>query len=225
MNVRLDVYLMEVLMKLSNSVCICAIVAILFCAAYTKAEIYEYKGKDGVLHFTDSLAEVPEGKDVQVFGKKKQDSSKDEGRLVKQKADRAYFRRNYQEAIKLYNKVLAIEKKQSTLDKKNLRVVVDNLGKSYLALEDNREAKKIFETGLEKDSNNPIFYYDLACVYAQMNDLDQTLYNLKNAFRFKRHMMSGEHLPNPETDAFFARFMRDERFLQTLKEIRRGVFH
>ena len=210
-------------MKLSNSVCICAIVALLFCAA-SKAEIYEYKGKDGVPHFTDSLAEVPEGKEVKVFGKKKQDESKEEGRLVKQKADRAYVGRDFREAIKLYNKVIAIEKIHSTLDKKSWRTVVDNLGKSYRALGNNREAKKIFESGLKKDDTYPIFYYDLACVYAQMNNLDQTLYNLEMAFKYKRHLTSGVHLPNPETDAFFARFMRDERFLHTLKEIRRGVF-
>jgi len=212
---------MEWVMKLLDFVCVCTVIAMLFYPVFSKAEIYQYQDKDGVLHFTDSLAELPEGQQPQkVYGKKKPKASEDEELLLKE-AGNAYLKRDFKRAVKFYGKVLQIEKKEPTLDKNNWRVVADNLGMSYRALANHAEAIKMFEYGISKDGTYPMFYYHLACVYAEMNDLDRCLLNLKKAVRYKRNMIPGERFPNPATDASFARFMRNERFLKTLKEINR----
>jgi hypothetical protein len=57
----------------------------------------------------------------------------------------------------------------------NLQVLVDNLGMAYGITGDLKKASEIFEYGLSKDDTYPMFYYNLACTYAEMNDLDNTI--------------------------------------------------
>jgi len=132
----------------------------------------------------------------------------------------AYLKRDYKKAIEFYSKALELEKKEPTLDRNIWRVVVDNLGLSYGITGDNQKAKEIFEYGLSRDDKYPMFYYNLACASAEMNDLDSAIANLKRAFQFKDNMIPGEQVPNPETDDSFTRFLNNERFRQTLEELR-----
>lgn len=66
-----------------------------------------------------------------------------------------------------------------------------------------------------------MFHYNMACTYAEMNDEDQAIVYLKSAFENRDNMIEGEEMPDPATDDSFARFMKDEKFLKTLKEIKR----
>ncbi len=131
----------------------------------------------------------------------------------------AYLRQDYKKAIQLYSKALALEKKEPTLEKNIWRVVVDNLGMSYGISGDNKKAKEIFEYGLSKDDKYPMFYYNLACAYAEMKDLDNAIVNLKRAFKYKGNMIPGEQMPNPETDDSFSRYLKSEKFRRALREL------
>jgi tetratricopeptide (TPR) repeat protein len=194
-----------------------AVVAIVLCPTFSKAEIYQYKDKNGGLHFTDSRAEVPAGVHAKVIGERKEQSSVDDVELLKA-ADTAYQRHNFQKAIEFYEKIIEFEKTQPKLDKNTWRVAVDNLGMSYIEIGENDKAKQILEYGLSKDDTYPLFYYNLARVYAEMDDLDASLANLKKAFAYRNNLTPKEHLPNPATDVSFARFMRNERFLKAVEE-------
>ncbi len=207
----------DYMMKLSKRVCAFAVMAMVLCPAVTKAEIYQYRDKNGGLHFTDSLAEVPAGIHPKVIGDKKEESSEDHVELLKA-ADDAYLRHDFRKAIEFYEKIIEFEKRQPKLDKNTWRVAVDNLGMSYIELGKDAKAKQILEYGLSKDDTYPMFYYNLARVYAEMDDLDSSLANLKKAFEYRRNLMPKEHLPDPATDVSFVRFMRNERFLKTVEE-------
>lgn len=134
----------------------------------------------------------------------------------------AYLKRDYKQAIHFYSQALELEKKEPTLEKTIWRVLVDNLGMSYGISGDNKKAKEIFEYGLSKDDKYPLFYYNLACAHAEMNDLDNALKNLKVAFQYKDNMMPGERMPNPATDDSFSRFLKNEKFRQALEELGRA---
>lgn len=144
--------------------------------------------------------------------------AKETMRLVAQ-ASAAYLKKDYKKSIQLYSKVIDLERKQATLDKNIWRVVVDNLGMSYGISGDNKKAKEVFEYGLSKDGAYPMFYYNLACAHAEMNDLDNAIKNLRLAFNYKANMIPGEQMPDPAGDDSFARFLSDPRFRKLLEEI------
>jgi len=135
-------------------------------------------------------------------------------------ASAAYLKRDHKKAIQLYSKALDLEGKQATLDKNIWRVVVDNLGMSYGISGDNKKAKEVFEYGLSKDAAYPMFYYNLACAHAEMNDLDNAIKNLRLAFSYKANIIPGEQMPDPAGDDSFARFLSNPRFRKLLEEIR-----
>jgi hypothetical protein len=131
-----------------------------------------------------------------------------------------YLRNDFKNAIGPYSKALELEKTQPTLDKTLWHVLVDNLGMSYGITGDLKKAKETFEYGLTKDDAYPLFYYNLACTYAEMNDLENAIKQLKRAFEYRRNMLPGETMPDPSKDDSFQRFMRSPQFLAVLNEIK-----
>jgi len=131
-----------------------------------------------------------------------------------------YIEGRYKQAIEPYQKALDLEKKESALEKNLWRVLVDNLGISYGITGDLKKAKETFEYGLSKDPTYPMFHYNMACTYAEMNDRDNAIVWLRTAFEHRKNMIEGEQMPDPATDSSFARFMKDEKFLKALKEIK-----
>lgn len=130
-----------------------------------------------------------------------------------------YLEGDYKSAIKPYQKALDLESKEPALDKTIWRVLVDNLGMSYGITGDLKKAKETFEYGLSKDPDYPMFHYNMACTYGEMNDEEQAIAYLKSAFKNRKNMIAGEQMPDPAGDSSFARFMKEEKFLDALKEI------
>jgi len=131
-----------------------------------------------------------------------------------------YLNRNFSRAIGLYSQALELEKKQSSLGKPLWYVLIDNLGMSYGITGDLKKAKETFEYGLSKDNTYPLFYYNLACAYAEMNDIEGTIVNLKSAFKYRQNVLTGERMPDPATDDSFQRFMKNARFQGVLNELK-----
>ena len=132
-----------------------------------------------------------------------------------------YLQRDYKKAIPPYQKALDLEKEKPTLEKTLWRVLVDNLGMAYGISGDLKKAKETFEYGLTKDPKYPMFHYNMACTYAEMNDPDKAIIYLKQAFEFKENMIRGEAMPDPWTDDSFQRFMSNDKFVNALKELRK----
>lgn len=132
---------------------------------------------------------------------------------------RLYLQRRYREAIGPYQKALDLEKKDPRLDKNLWRVLVDNLGISYGVTGDLKSAQEVFEYGLSKDATYPLFYYNMACVYAEKNDLASTMSYLQKAFVYKANVIPGEQMPDPRSDDSFQRFLNNKKFLKFLDSL------
>jgi len=131
-----------------------------------------------------------------------------------------FLKGDYEKAIGPYQKALDLEKENPTLDKTIWKVLVDNLGMSYGISGNLDKAKEIFEYGISKDADYPMFYYNMACTFGEKKDMDKAIEYLKLAFDRRENMIPGEEMPDPATDASFERFMKNEKFRAALKELK-----
>ncbi len=129
-----------------------------------------------------------------------------------------YMEGNYEDASKHYSKSLELEKINRTLDKTEYYVLIDNLGMSYGISGNLKDAIKTLEYGISVDSTYPMFYYNLACCYAEQNDIDKTIFYLEYAMKYKGNMLVGEKLPNPKTDDSFRKFLDNEKFKKIINQ-------
>jgi tetratricopeptide (TPR) repeat protein len=132
-----------------------------------------------------------------------------------------FLRHDYKNAVEPYRKALELEKQNPQLSHDLWRVLVDNLGMAYGISGDLKGAMETFKYGLSKDPDYPMFHYLMADAYAEMDDMDNAILYLKQAYARKQNMIPGEQIPDPATDDSFARFMKNEKFLAALKEIKK----
>jgi len=142
-----------------------------------------------------------------------------ETRLLMEQASRFYLQHDFKRAIPPYQQALDREKANRTLGDSLWRVLIDNLGMSYGISGDLPKAKATFEYGLSKDPKYPMFHYNLACTFAEMNDVDKAILSLQQAFQYKQNMIKGERFPDPWKDDSFRRFMNNEKFVSALTEM------
>jgi len=142
-----------------------------------------------------------------------------ETRGLMERASRAFLDRDFKRAIPPYQQALDREKANRTLSENLWRVLVDNLGMAYGISGDLKKAKETFEYGLSQDPKYPMFHYNMACTYAEMNDVDHTIESLRQAFQYKQNMIKGERFPDPWNDDSFQKFMNNDKFVSSLKEI------
>jgi len=128
-----------------------------------------------------------------------------------------YYQSKYSQAIQAYERAVALFGRSASMDLSEQRLLTDQLGMSY-GLTDQKD-KAVFEAGIAKDPEYPMYYYNLACTHAEMGHLNETLVNLKNAFARRQNMLPGEQFPNPRQDRSFARFLEDEQFEAVMKEL------
>jgi tetratricopeptide (TPR) repeat protein len=126
---------------------------------------------------------------------------------------------NFSGAIKPFSKLYDMEKKERTLSQSPWRVMIDNLGIGYGMSGDLKKAKSVFEYGISQDPDYPMFYYNLACTYAEMKDEATALKYLQEAFARKANIIVGETMPDPLKDDSFARFLGDPNFVAEVKKL------
>ena len=111
-----------------------------------------------------------------------------------------------------YSQALEFEKADPKLGKPLWYALIDNLGMSYGITGDLQKARETFEYGASKDPTYPLFYYNLACTYAEMHDGARAESYLKKAFDNKANVLPGETMPDPRTDDSFTDLMKDKEF-------------
>jgi hypothetical protein len=141
--------------------------------------------------------------------------------LVEQ-ASRLYYQHDYKGAIGPYSQALQLEKVNPKLEKSFWHVLVDNLGMSYGITGDLGKAKETFEYGVSKDPTYPLFYYNLACTYAEMGDATEAGKYLKRAFDFKANVLPGESMPDPRDDESFKKLMKNKEFRELADTLARS---
>jgi len=132
-----------------------------------------------------------------------------------------YLEQNYSEAADFYAKALDLEKQKRTLSKDYFRVLVDNLGMSYGISGKLPQAKATFEYGLTLDPEYPMFYYNLACTYGEMDKMGDALTQLRLAYKYKSNAISGETLPDPLKDDSFRHFAGKKEFVSAVHDMQK----
>jgi tetratricopeptide (TPR) repeat protein len=137
-------------------------------------------------------------------------------------ASRLYLQHDYKGAIGPYSQALELEKANPTLEKPLWYVLVDNLGMSYGITGNLQKAKETFEYGLSKDPEYPLFYYNLACTFAEMDDATEARDYLKKAFEHKANALPGESIPDPRKDDSFQKLMKNKEFRELAETLARS---
>jgi tetratricopeptide (TPR) repeat protein len=129
-----------------------------------------------------------------------------------------YIAQNYKATIDAFEPILETQKEKLTIDKTIWIVVVDNLGMSYGITGDFKNCKRIFDYGIKFYPEYPMFYFNLACLYAEQSDIDNALLNLQLAVDRKKNMVKEEEFPNPRNDSSFSKYLKDDKFKSFLKK-------
>lgn len=135
---------------------------------------------------------------------------------------RLYIQRDYKGAIGLYSQALELEKANPKLEKSLWYVLIDNLGMSYGITGDLQKAKETFDYGVSKDPTYPIFYYNLACTYAEMGEATEAGDDLKKAFEYQANVLPGENMPDPLKDDSFKKLMKNKEFQELVETLGRS---
>jgi len=134
-----------------------------------------------------------------------------------------YLAQNYKAAISPYQQALDLEKRKPSLSVTMFRILVDNLGIAYGLTGDLKHAEETFDYGISRDPAYPMFHYNQACTYAELDDLDRAIAQLGLAYKYKQNLIPGEEFPDPRTDDSFQRYLKNARFLGFLKSVEPGL--
>jgi hypothetical protein len=177
----------------------------------------DFKPEDQKL-FDDLLASVKLLADAPAAAEQSQDC---DSSYYFAEASRYYLQQNYSEAADNYLKALDLNRRDHSLSKDYFRVLVDNLGMSYGISGKLLQAKATFEFGLTQDPEYPMFYYNLACTYGEMDKMNDALTQLRLAYKYKANMIAGEVFPDPLKDDSFRRFVDKEEFVKAVREMQK----
>jgi tetratricopeptide (TPR) repeat protein len=81
------------------------------------------------------------------------------------------------------------------------------------------QAKDIYLKALEKDPDYAMYNYNLACVYAEMHDLDTAITYLKKSWEHRETVPRGTKYPDPRQDNSFKPYLNDPKFQAAVENI------
>lgn len=131
-----------------------------------------------------------------------------------------FLRKDFQGAIPYYQKALELDKHRKSLDREGWILLVDQLGMSYGLSGDLVKAKELYEWAITQEPKYPMFFYNLACTYAEMNKMDEALRNLRLAYKYKRHVLPGQTFPDPKSDSSFKKYANNKIFIAELQKMK-----
>jgi hypothetical protein len=131
-----------------------------------------------------------------------------------------YQRNKYAESIPSFQEAFDLEKAEPQLDRTLWRGLIDSLGMAYAMTGHLTKARATLEQGIHADPTYPMFHYNLACTFAEMNDLDHAMQSLRTAFRYRKNQSPGEEgMPDPRLNLSFQRFMKNETFRNLINDL------
>ena len=129
------------------------------------------------------------------------------------------FRKDFAGAIAYYRKALELDKHRKILGRQGWITLVDQLGMAYELSGDFVKAQETYEWAISREPEYPMFFYNLACTFAQMGKVDETLRNLRLAYKYKDNVLAVEKFPNPRSDSSFKKYLNNQMFLAVLREM------
>jgi tetratricopeptide (TPR) repeat protein len=132
---------------------------------------------------------------------------------VSQYAEILYQNHMYQAAAPVFEQALTKLKDDKNKDQLMWqRVTTDQAGLAYGLAGNIPKARAIFEAGVAKDPDYPMYYYNLACADAEEKKLTDARNHLQQAFARKANVIRGETMPDPTKDDSFLPYRDNKEF-------------
>jgi tetratricopeptide (TPR) repeat protein len=128
-------------------------------------------------------------------------------------------RKNYAEGARCYEQAMELDKSSHSLNRELRVFVLLDLISCHGNLGHKQKAKELSELGLQKEPGYPMFYYDLACAFAEIGDKEKALQNLRLAFQNKSRLFTGDTMADPKTDDSFSKYSEDPEFIKFYAEM------
>ncbi len=129
------------------------------------------------------------------------------------------FRKEYPGAISYYRKALDLDKHRKTLGRPGWITLVNRLGMAYELSGDFMKARETYEWAISREPEYPMFFYNLACAYAEMGRLDDTLRSLRLAYKYKGKILADQRFPDPRSDSSFRKYQDNKIFMAELQKM------
>lgn len=133
--------------------------------------------------------------------------------------DEARAQSNYAAAARFYQRAFDLEKANRTFENDMFLDLISHLAFSYRMNGELNKAKDTLDYGLSQSATYPIFHYDLACTYAQMGKVDESLGQLRQAFQYSAKVAPTQIPANPGEDSCFSKIANDPRFTAEVQKL------
>jgi tetratricopeptide (TPR) repeat protein len=112
-----------------------------------------------------------------------------------------------------------LDNEQKKLSDDERRRVVDDQAVAFAESGDLQRAKSIYLDAMQKDPDYAMYNYNLACVYAELHDLDSAIPYLKKAWEKRDNMPSDVRFPDPRKDDSFRPYWDDPKFQEAVRNM------
>lgn len=127
--------------------------------------------------------------------------------------------RRYSAAAKEFSTAVELDDKYRKFNEDQRRQLIDDQGVSYALAGYLDRARDIYLKALEKDPDYAMFNYNLACVYAELHDLDSAIPYLKKSWEKRSTLPSNMKYPDPRQDNSFKPYVNDPKFQEAVRNI------
>ena len=125
----------------------------------------------------------------------------------------------YSQAAQEYSRALELDEQQKKLSPADKRQVIDGQAVAYAESGDLQRAKAIYTAAMKDDPDYAMYNYNLACVYAELHDLDAAIPYLKKSWEERDTLPAGTKFPDPRQDSSFAAYRDDPRFQDAVRNM------
>lgn len=127
--------------------------------------------------------------------------------------------RRYSQAAPEFARALELDDQQKDLSLEQRRQVIDGQAVAYAESGDLQKAKSLYLAALKDDPNFTLYNYNLACVYAELHDLDAALPYLQKAWDMRITLPKSMTFPDPRKDSSFKDYYNDPKFQEAVKNM------
>jgi tetratricopeptide (TPR) repeat protein len=127
--------------------------------------------------------------------------------------------KRYSQARQEYGRVLEIDDKRKKLSDDARRRVIDGQAVAFAESGELERAKSIYLDALKQDPDYSMYNYNLACVYAELQDLDTALPYLKKSWEKRGTLPSDITFPDPRKDDSFKPYWDNPTFLEAVRNM------
>ena len=125
----------------------------------------------------------------------------------------------YSQAAVEYGRVIELDLQQQKLSDQGRRSVIDNEAVMYAESGELQHAKSIYLNVLQQDPDYAMYNYNLACVYAELHDLNSALPYLKKSWEKRDTLPPEVKFPDPRKDDSFKAYVDDPKFQDAVRNM------